>query len=113
MKITSFSYRYGGPPNDPNLEVIDCRDLINPHSEYKLRPLDGRFDAVRDFILKHDAKKVTAKIGTAISALGQGKNVAFGCFGGRHRSVCLAEMTAEDAASKGLAHEVTHLALEG
>ena len=47
--ITSFGYKHG-LPLDTDL-VIDCRFLPNPHWVEELRPLTGRDEPVRDYVL--------------------------------------------------------------
>ena len=45
----SFGYKYGLPV-DADL-VVDCRFLPNPHWVPELRPLNGRDEPVRDYVL--------------------------------------------------------------
>jgi len=96
--ITSFGYKYG-MPRDVDL-VFDCRFLPNPYWDEALRPLMGLDEPVREFVLEQaDSERfieeVTAMLAWQIPAFQrEGKSyltVAFGCTGGRHRSVAIAE----------------------
>lgn len=113
MKIRSFSYRDSGWPTEPGWALIDCRSLPNPHNDQILRKLDGRDLKVRKFLVANASPRLFDLMATATHAMDVGLNVAFGCFGGRHRSVCLAEMLAEEASRRGLDYTVEHTALEG
>lgn len=100
--VTSFSYRFG-LPREADL-VFDVRFLTNPHYVQELRPLSGQDQAVVDYIAD-DAAFVPFFSGltTMLKPLlpryeSEGKSyltIAFGCTGGRHRSVALAEQLAE------------------
>jgi len=96
--VTSFSFRRG-VPRTADL-VFDVRFLKNPHYDPTLRPMDGRDDAVGEFIsgdpgyqeffgnLTHLIEPLLPRY------LLEGKSyltVALGCTGGRHRSVFIAE----------------------
>lgn len=113
MNIISFSFRNHGRPKSGNYHVIDCRTLRNPHGEPALRALDGRDPRVRKFMTAHDGTNISRILLDASRAAKDGKNIAFGCFGGRHRSVCLAEMLAEWSATNNIEFTVQHTALEG
>jgi UPF0042 nucleotide-binding protein len=96
--ITSFGYKHG-MPRDVDL-VFDCRFLPNPYWDEALRPLTGLDQPVREFVLRQPdserfIEEVTAMLAWQIPAFQrEGKSyltVAFGCTGGRHRSVAIAE----------------------
>jgi UPF0042 nucleotide-binding protein len=100
--LTSFSFRYG-VPREADI-VFDVRFLNNPHYQDDLRDLTGEDQAVRDFIAGDpdtDAflGHVKAMLGLCLPRYRQeGKsylNVAIGCTGGRHRSVCIAILLAQ------------------
>ncbi len=100
--VTSFSYRFG-LPREADL-VFDVRFLTNPHYEQELRPLSGRDKAVVDYISEDTAfvpffSGLTAMLKPLLPRYeSEGKSyltIAFGCTGGRHRSVALAEQLAE------------------
>jgi len=100
--ITSFSFR-SGLPRDADL-VFDVRFLKNPHYDDLLKPLTGRDQAVADYIntdtrFENFFNHLTAMLNTLIEGYeAEGKSyltIAFGCTGGRHRSVfCAEQLTA-------------------
>jgi RNase adapter protein RapZ len=108
ITVMSFSYRRG-LPTGADL-VFDCRFLRNPHWQPALRPLDGRDTAVRAHIAEDPRlAPFEAQIRDMLDLLlpafrDEGKShltVAFGCTGGQHRSVALAEKVANDLAEAG------------
>lgn len=108
IAITSFSYRNGLPP-DADL-VFDCRFLRNPFYDEKLRSQDGRDPAVAQHVAEDPRfpaflEKVvglTAFLLPAFAAEGKSYlTIAFGCTGGRHRSVAMAEATARELRALG------------
>jgi UPF0042 nucleotide-binding protein len=107
LLFESFAYRRGVPP-DADF-VFDARVLPNPHWDPQLRPLSGRDDLVRAFLATQ--ADVIAYVGQIEQFLDSWLprlrsdtrsyvTVAFGCTGGRHRSVYLAETLAEHCRSK-------------
>ncbi len=98
-RIMSFGFKHG-IPLDADL-VLDCRFLPNPHWVEELRPLTGRDEAVRDFLLNGQPmaesflKKTEDLLTMLVPAyVREGKSyltIAFGCTGGHHRSVFVAE----------------------
>ncbi|MCY4272772.1 MAG: RNase adapter RapZ [bacterium] len=98
-RIMSFGFK-NGIPLDADL-VLDCRFLPNPYWVEELRPLTGRHEPVRDFLLNGQpmAEKFLEKTEDLLEMLvpayaTEGKSyltIAFGCTGGRHRSVFVAE----------------------
>ena len=104
----SFAYRRGLPA-DADF-VFDARALPNPHWDARLRPLSGRDDAVRDYLdAQPDVQlflgQVIAFVDTWLPHFDGGTRsyvtVAFGCTGGRHRSVYLAEQLARHVRASG------------
>jgi len=96
--VTSFSYRRG-VPRDADL-VFDVRFLRNPHYDLALRPLSGLDAAVGAHVAGDTGfddffRHLTDLIGPLLPRYAaEGKSyltIAFGCTGGRHRSVFLAE----------------------
>ena len=96
--VVSFGYKHG-LPLDVDL-VIDCRFLPNPHWVEELRPLTGLDDPVRDYVLGSPQTRAVPRPPRRPARLllpayvAEGKSyltVAFGCTGGRHRSVAIAE----------------------
>ncbi len=98
ITVLSFGFKYGIPA-DADL-VFDVRFLPNPYYIERLRPLSGRDDPVREYVMGFEAagvfeEKLTDMIRFLIpNYIEEGKNqlvIAIGCTGGRHRSVALAE----------------------
>jgi UPF0042 nucleotide-binding protein len=102
VTVTSFGFKHG-LPRDVDL-VIDCRFLPNPYWNENLRPLRGTDEAVRDFVFEFEGtseflERLDALLDVLLPAyVAEGKSyltLAFGCTGGHHRSVAIAEeMTA-------------------
>ena len=108
LLFQSFAYKRGVPA-DADF-VLDARVLPNPHWNPELRPLSGRDVAVQDFLDgQPEAQRYMAQIGdfldTWLPRLREDTRsyitIAFGCTGGRHRSVYLAEKFADAARKKG------------
>jgi UPF0042 nucleotide-binding protein len=115
LLFESFAYRRGVPP-DADF-VFDARVLPNPHWDPVLRPLSGRDHAVRDHL---DAQADVVAYADQVAAFLDGwlprlrtdtrsyATVAFGCTGGRHRSVYLAERLAGHFRDRGWAEVAVH-----
>jgi len=97
--------------------VFDLRFLSNPHWVDELRPLTGADQPVRDYLREEPAwvetmERVEALLIDWIPRYwGAGKSyvtVAFGCTGGRHRSVAAAVEMAERLRNAGFAPNVRH-----
>ena len=97
-KIVSFGYKHG-LPIDVDI-VFDCRFLPNPHWVEELRPQTGVDAPVRDYVLAQPLtaaflERMERMLGLVMPAYVQeGKSyltIAFGCTGGQHRSVAIAE----------------------
>ena len=109
-RSTSFGYKHG-LPLDVDI-VIDCRFLPNPHWDEELRPLTGLDDAGPRRTCSASRTAGPSSTGsTTCSALllpayeKEGKSyltIAFGCTGGRHRSVAIAEELAARLRRHGL-----------
>lgn len=120
LSVQSFSYKRGLPRAIDM--VFDCRFLTNPHWQPQLRPLDGRDDRVAAHV-RNDPLYAAffAQVLTLVDLLlpafvREGKShltIAFGCTGGRHRSVTLAENLAKALAEKGQQVSIRHRELEG
>jgi UPF0042 nucleotide-binding protein len=115
ISLVSFGFKHG-VPFDADL-VFDVRFLANPHFVEHLRPLDGRDERVREFILKHEESREMLRhlqefLGFVLPAYQrEGKaylTVAIGCTGGRHRSVALVEELKGFLDGLGLAANVIH-----
>ena len=115
ITVHSFGFARGTPPL-ANL-VFDVRFLDNPHWVDKLRPLTGQDKAVAAHIRRDPAwDGAFARIRDLLLDLlpryaAQGKayvNIAFGCTGGRHRSVFMAEEIAKALRKAGFAPTLLH-----
>ncbi len=98
IQVVSFGFKYGVPA-DANL-VFDVRFLPNPYFEPKLKPLDGRTEPIQEFLTAHaETEEFLRACEQLLSFLvpqyrSEGKSylvIAFGCTGGFHRSVAIAE----------------------
>lgn len=104
VSIMSFSYMHGVPEDETGHGggfVFDCRCLPNPFWDEGLRRCSGKDEPVREFFARH-REEVEAFAGAAEALVRQtirvfqsdGRQhlmVAFGCTGGQHRSVFMAE----------------------
>jgi RNase adapter protein RapZ len=101
VHVASFGYKYGLPPAADL--VFDVRFMENPFYIPELRDLTGSDQPVRDYVLGHPATKeflghVVPFLRFALPRYEAEKkarlSVAFGCTGGRHRSVVIADEVA-------------------
>ena len=115
ITVTSFGFARGMPPGADL--VFDMRFLDNPHWVPELRDLTGLDEAVGAHIEKDPAfAPVYRSIHDLLLVLlpryaAQGKtyaNIAFGCTGGRHRSVFMAERIAGALREAGFSPTVLH-----
>lgn len=119
VSVQSFSYKRGVPRG---LDLVfDVRFLQNPHWEPELRPLTGLDASVAAYVEAdpryrefHD--RVFGLIAFLLPAYAaEGKahlSIGFGCTGGRHRSVTLAEDMAKGLAADGWRVSIRHRELE-
>ena len=101
LVMTTMSFGYSkGVPRDADL-VFDVRFLRNPHYEPELKPLTGRDPEVAAYVAEDpNFEEFKDKLSSLIKFLiplyvQEGKThltIAFGCTGGRHRSVMMAEL---------------------
>ena len=115
VSCMSFGFMYG-VPGEADL-VFDVRCLPNPFYVPELKRLTGLDEAVRDFVLKHpQSVEFEKKIFDMADFLlplyvSEGKSrlvIAFGCTGGKHRSVTFAKRTAEHLESAGFLVREVH-----
>ncbi|MCX7620575.1 MAG: RNase adapter RapZ [Acidimicrobiales bacterium] len=119
ITIVSFGYKHG-LPLDTDL-VFDCRFLPNPHWVEELRDLTGLDPVVRDYVFSQEltgqflAGLVPLLALLVPAYIAEGKSyltIAFGCTGGRHRSVAIAEQVATDLRALGYAPKIIHRDIE-
>jgi UPF0042 nucleotide-binding protein len=119
VTVTSFGFKHGVPP-DADL-VLDCRFLPNPYWVEELRPLSGRDAEIQEYVnsfpvTEEFVVKVRELLDLLLPAyLDEGKavlTVAFGCTGGRHRSVAIAEEFATWLQERGVPTRIRHRDVE-
>jgi UPF0042 nucleotide-binding protein len=119
VSVQSFSYKRGVPRGVDM--VFDCRFLTNPHWIASMRALDGRDPAVQAHI-RNDPRfdeffdRLRGLILMLLPAhREEGKahlSIGFGCTGGQHRSVAVAEMLGKVLADAGWPVSKRHRELE-
>lgn len=119
VSVQSFSYKRGVPRG---LDLVfDVRFLRNPHWEAALRGLTGQSQEVATYVTDDERypqffEKTRDLIEFLLPAYREeGKShlaIGFGCTGGRHRSVTLAERMAKALADKGWQVSIRHRELE-
>ena len=119
VRLISFSYRRRIP--DHSDLVIDMRFADNPYWVTELRSFDGRDEPVAAFLQADEAassvvsslKRILAEMLPRMTREGRPlMTIAFGCTGGRHRSVWAVETVAAWLAAEGYDVESTHRELE-
>jgi UPF0042 nucleotide-binding protein len=97
LMIQSFGFKYGAP-SDADL-IADMRFLPNPFWDESLRPFTGEDQQVSDYVLSQDgAEEFITNYVAALQPVLRGylkenrkhASIAFGCTGGKHRSVAAA-----------------------
>ncbi|SPF42048.1 conserved hypothetical protein [Candidatus Sulfopaludibacter sp. SbA4] len=113
--VTSFGYRNGVPP-DSDL-VFDVRFLPNPNYIPKFKNLTGRHPSVARYIRSFpQTVEFIQRISDLLVYLlphyiHEGKSyltIAFGCTGGQHRSVMMADQIRKNLVESGFKAKVTH-----
>jgi len=119
VSVVSFGYRYG-VPSDSDL-VFDVRFLPNPHFVPRLRPYTGQDAKVRQYIRSFpQTGEFLRRIESLLAYLiphyiREGKSyltIAFGCTGGKHRSVMLAEEVKKALEKRSYPAKVIHRDIE-
>jgi UPF0042 nucleotide-binding protein len=119
ISVVSFGYKYGVPV-DADL-IFDVRFLPNPHFVPALRKYTGRDAKVRRFIRSFPQTGEFLKRMESLLAylmphyIEEGKSyltIAFGCTGGKHRSVMLAEEIKKALEKRKYASKVFHRDIE-
>lgn len=119
VSVQSFSYKRGLPRSVDM--VFDCRFLKNPYWNPDLRTLTGLDDPVRAHIwtdpraAEFETRLRDLLLWQLPAVLEEGKShlsVAFGCTGGQHRSVAIAETIAAALAEAGWQVSIRHRELD-
>ncbi len=119
IDISSFGYKYGVPAN-MNL-LFDVRIMPNPYYNESLRDFCGMDEPIRKFMEKHgECNDFYEKMSRfAFYYIEKSKeadksvSVAFGCTGGRHRSVYFAHRFFLDCKRNGYDARIYHRELGG
>ena len=115
VNISSFGFKYGIPTESD--VMFDVRFLPNPFYVPSLKKLTGNNKKVRDYIFKSDlAGEFVDAVHSLLTSMVQGYidegkyhlNIAFGCTGGHHRSVAIANAVAEEFRKDGMRVRVYH-----
>jgi UPF0042 nucleotide-binding protein len=115
VSCVSFGYKHG-VPEDSDL-VFDVRFLPNPHFIAKYRPLTGKDAAVARYIRSFpQTRQFIKRVADMLTYLlphyvREGKSyltIGFGCTGGQHRSVMIAEDVQKRLAREGYRVKVQH-----
>jgi len=125
VRINSFSFHRGLPKDDTGHGggfVFDARSLPNPGREESFQLLTGKEAAIADYLnqqesVRHFFANVISLVDASVSNYQdrgfKNLSVSFGCTGGRHRSVYLAEQLARHMrARNGVDVVVRHRDLE-
>lgn len=115
INCKSFGFKYG---NDSEADVVfDVRCLPNPFYVEELRPKTGLDKEIRDYVMdspesKSFFEKLTDFLDVAVPLYAkEGKSqlvIAFGCTGGKHRSVTFAELVGQYLKEKKFDCIITH-----
>lgn len=97
IKITSFGYGHPGIEPPAAHFTFDLRDLFrDPHVSSELRELTGRDPKVIQSVFRQPGAEqfLNGIVNAVLAVRWQDVVVAFGCVGGRHRSVVFADALA-------------------
>lgn len=115
IHMISFGFKYG-VPSEADM-VFDLRFLPNPYFDLKLRPLSGKDQSVKEFVLgKNPGTDFISRTRDYLSFLiplfvEEGRyrlTLACGCTGGRHRSVAVVENIAQFLRDQGYLVSMEH-----
>ncbi|MFK7746036.1 MAG: RNase adapter RapZ [Roseobacter sp.] len=119
ISVQSFSYKRGLPRSVDT--VFDCRFLTNPYWVPSLRTLNGMDDDVAAHVMSDPRFAPFARQVCELALLllpayrDEGKSylsIAFGCTGGQHRSVVMAQTLALRLAQEGWQVSIRHRELD-
>ncbi len=115
ITVQSFSYKRGTPQGADI--VFDCRFLHNPHWKKELRSMDGGDTPVGEYVATDPgfhpfvSSFMDMLDRTLPGYVREGRNhlqIAFGCTGGKHRSVFMTEAISESLANRGWRVSIRH-----
>jgi aminoglycoside/choline kinase family phosphotransferase len=125
VRIFSFSFHHSSPVDESGNGggfVFDARSLPNPGREEQFRSLTGRDAPVIEYLDRHESvhnflanaiSLVDASLANYLQRGFSSLMVSFGCTGGQHRSVYLAEQLAKHLrGSAGIEIVLRHIELE-
>jgi aminoglycoside/choline kinase family phosphotransferase len=125
VRVFSFSFHNSAPADvtgNGGGFVFDARALPNPGREEQYRALTGRDQAVIDYLSREESVRTflsyaTAMVDASVSTYQRREfsslMVSFGCTGGQHRSVYLAEQLAKHLrGTSGVEVILCHVQLE-
>ena len=118
IKVMSFGFSRGIPEEASYL--FDARILPNPYYVAELKPLNGLDGKVQSYVMddprSEEILDAAEKLILTVLPLHEQQDrpltVCFGCHGGRHRSVSIAERFFARLAGKGISAEICHRELE-
>lgn len=115
VHLISFGFKYGVPAEADM--VTDLRFLPNPYFDEELRPMSGRDEPIAQFVLgREPGREYLQRLlefldFTLPLYVSEGRyrlTMAFGCTGGRHRSVAVTEAVLAHLRSQNYAVTVEH-----
>jgi aminoglycoside/choline kinase family phosphotransferase len=126
VRIFSFSFHGAAQPKDDSGNgggfVFDCRSIPNPGRDERFKRLTGKDEPVIEYLDQQETARkflvsVTSLVDASVANYQQrgfrNLMVSFGCTGGQHRSVYMAEQLAKHLRKQiGVEVEVRHLELE-
>ncbi len=92
QSVITFAYKNIGQVEqlrNAGYHIVDCRILANPWTLPSLRDLPGNDARVIEFVLAQSKRGLVQKL--LNDAIGHNR-IAFGCYGGVHRSVVMAKL---------------------
>jgi len=119
VHVMSFGFKYG-PPSEADM-LFDLRFLPNPYFVPELRERTGKEAPVRDYVLAEDpGREFLRRLREFLLYLlplyaQEGRfrlTLAFGCTGGRHRSVAVAEAIFDTLSKAGYNISLEHRHIE-
>lgn len=110
IEIVSFSYLFvqDKEVQGSGFRIFDCRDFPDPQG--KGIGFSGKEQAIQDYVFQNN-EAAAEFLATALDALDETNKIAFGCVGGKNRSVAFAEKFYQTLSNNSLEARLEHLAL--